>query len=66
MKRFVYDLTGTRLLRVEEAEPVCGHDFCEACGACLACEGGERCWSSRETDGEHFWVVYEEVLDAAT
>jgi hypothetical protein len=46
-----------RSRRTEEAEPECGEDFCDACGDCLDCYGGDPCYESKS--GEHFWVVYE-------
>ncbi|MBM3187671.1 MAG: hypothetical protein FJZ90_03005 [Chloroflexi bacterium] len=60
MRRLVYDRTGTRLIREEEAEPECGHDFCDRCGDCLACYAEDECWHSGEPGGEHMWVVTEE------
>lgn len=56
MKKHYYDWTGTKLLRIEEAEPVCGEDFCDRCGDCLECYGGDPCYESE--DGEHYWVEY--------
>ena len=56
MKKHVYDYTGTVFLRVEDATPVCGQDFCDACGDCLACYGSDPC----PYGDEHFWVEYEE------
>jgi hypothetical protein len=44
-----------RLLRTEEAVPVCGEDFCDSCGDCLACYGGDYC----PERPEHRWIVYE-------
>jgi hypothetical protein len=52
MKKHVY--VRDKLVRVEEAEPVCGTDFCDRCGDCLACFGGEQCIG----EPEHFWVEY--------
>lgn len=56
MKRYVYDAAGETLLRVEKGTPVCGEDFCDRCGDCLACHAwectnGKGCW----------WVVYEDA-----
>ena len=62
MRRFVYDYKGEKLLKVEEAEPECGEDFCDTCGDCLRCYGGEACYVA--ADGEHWWVVYEEEVPA--
>ena len=58
MIRHVYNRDGTKLLRREEAEPVCGEDFCDACGDCLHCYYGDGCCSGERT--EHWWVVYED------
>lgn len=38
--------------------PVCGEDFCDRCGDCLACHGGEWC-----PEGGHFRIVYEDNLE---
>jgi hypothetical protein len=35
--------------------PVCGEDFCDTCGDCLACFGEDKCLF--EPDGRHIWVV---------
>jgi len=58
MNRYVYDSRGIKLLRVEEADPVCGEDWCDACGECLHCYGSDWC-NAREEEG-HLWVVYED------
>lgn len=61
MKRHVYqDLSDppyTKLIRVEEAEPECGEDFCDSCGDCLHCYSGDDCYGNKY--GEHLWVRYE-------
>lgn len=36
-----------------EARPVCGSDFCDCCGDCIACFAGD-------CDGR--WLVYEDEL----
>lgn len=36
--------------------PECGRDFCDACGDCLACYGGDPCWPRHK--GPHLWVRY--------
>ena len=60
MKRYVYDESGATLLRVdEEAVPVCGEDFCDECGDCLACYGSDPCYY----DKKHRWIVYGEGGD---
>jgi len=40
------------------AEPECGVDFCDHCGDCLHCYGGDPC-----PDGTHSWIVYEDEVD---
>lgn len=50
----VYSADGHTFLRSEEAEPLCSHDFCDACGDCLACYGNDEC----RTRGTHRWIVY--------
>lgn len=62
MKRRVYNDSGDKLLRVEEAEPECGEDFCDLCGDCLSCEGDTECLSS--SDGKHPWVIYEKSISS--
>ena len=54
-KAYHRDDNGNEAVR-EEADPVCGEDFCDACGDCLHCY-----WESPCVDGgEHSWVVYED------
>lgn len=62
MIRHIYDFTGARLLRTEEATPRCGRDFCDSCGDCLACEGDRPCRKSGTF--QHFWVHYEKEAAA--
>ncbi len=59
MKRYVYSEGLGHLIRIEEAVPVCGVDFCDTCGDCLVCYGEDPC----HFGGEHQWVVYEEPID---
>lgn len=40
---------------------VCGFDFCDNCGDCMACYGGERSCSD---GGIHRRILYEDGLDA--
>lgn len=54
MKKHIYDRRGINLLLVEDDTPICGEDFCETCGDCLSCYGGEPCLD----DGQHYWVQY--------
>jgi hypothetical protein len=57
MKKHIYNEPGDTLLRVVEDEPVCGEDFCDACGDCLSCYGYDDCYPR---GGDHFWVQYGE------
>lgn len=54
MIRKVYAADGT-FVREEDAEPECGEDFCDECGDCLHCYGGDSCTE----EGGHRWVVCE-------
>lgn len=47
-----------KVLRVEEAEPECGKDFCDKCGDCLYCYDYDPCYIG-DTD-DHLWVTYED------
>ena len=58
VKKYVYDEYTFEFLRVEDAEPECGVDFCDRCGDCLHCYGGDTCYGTEEYY-EHFWVAYE-------
>lgn len=40
----------------ERGEPECGTHFCDKCGDCLHCYGGDPCYTG-STD-QHMWVVY--------
>lgn len=44
--------------REERGEPECGKDFCDTCGDCLHCYGGEECYPRGEAEGQHRWVIY--------
>lgn len=59
MKRFVFD-EDCQLVGVEEADPVCGEDFCDCCGDCLACEPEGPCYGGSQTESDHLWVRYIE------
>lgn len=59
MRLEIWDETGTILLRVTEGTPVCGVDFCDECGDCLACYGDMPC----RDGGEHHWVQYGEAAE---
>lgn len=54
MKRYVSDDAG-KIVSSDEATPICGHSFCDECGDCLACHGGETCQVRPEG---HRWVWY--------
>lgn len=60
MKKYIYDSDGLNLLEVVESLPVCGDDFCDRCGDCLACaDEDEGCYAGADYDS-HFWVEYQE------
>lgn len=43
----------------EQREPECGEDFCDRCGDCLKCYGGQDCYTGDTMDyGSHRWVIY--------
>ncbi len=43
--------------RDEERTPICGQDFCDTCGDCLACNGGDECYPGHAA-GDHVWMIY--------
>jgi hypothetical protein len=43
-------------------EPVCGKDFCDACGDCLYCYWDDECYHSGT--GHHYW--HAETEEEAT
>ena len=49
------------LLGTFDLTPVCGNDFCDQCGDCLECSGGDPCWYNAY--GDHLWVHYVDSLD---
>jgi hypothetical protein len=57
MKRHLANLAG-KIVDVTEAKPVCGTDYCDDCGDCLACCSADLCRVSK--DGTHRWVTYIE------
>jgi len=59
MMRSVFNSLGTTFIRSEDAEPECGKDFCDTCGDCLHCYGGDNCYLNRYGCG-HYWVKYED------
>lgn len=42
----------------EDRVPVCGENFCDSCGDCLHCYGGDPCYPHGEPDGPHRWIIY--------
>lgn len=40
--------------RAEQRQPICGQDFCEACGDCMSCYGGDPC--TLDDTGRHVWL----------
>ncbi len=58
MKCEIFNHNGTVFLRTEDITPVCGLDFCDECGDCLACYGGDECLDI--TNGIHRFVRYED------
>jgi hypothetical protein len=56
MKR--HRFVGETPVAVEDAEPECGEDFCDQCGDCLHCFGGDPCFDGNTTSPSHYWVVY--------
>lgn len=40
----------------EAGEIQCGRDFCDACGDCLSCNGGDPCIEGNI----HRWVLYND------
>ena len=40
------------------AEPRCGEDFCDECGDCLHCFGGDKCAYTK--DGFHVWIMEDQ------
>jgi hypothetical protein len=64
MKCYVYDGVSGRLLHTEEREPVCGENFCDTCGDCLACYGSDPCCPDGENRDSHYWVEYQETSAA--
>jgi hypothetical protein len=59
----ICDAKTGKFIRLEDrGTPRCGEDFCDVCGDCLACYGGDDCYNgASEEPGVHVWVIYEEV-----
>ncbi|MBZ0292493.1 MAG: hypothetical protein K8L99_07980 [Anaerolineae bacterium] len=58
MKASIYDEKTDEFMGTANLAPVCGEDYCESCGECLACCGEDSCWIYDVEQDEHFWVVY--------
>jgi hypothetical protein len=43
--------------------PICGEDFCDSCGDCLACYGEDVCYATLHDDQKHLWVKLEPQED---
>lgn len=43
-------------MKAIESIPVCGQDFCDTCGDCLACYNEDGCGGHDGKD--HLWVEY--------
>jgi hypothetical protein len=63
MSREVNPEQAEELKRAMEGTPECGQDFCDGCGDCLACYGGDQCYRTTPPDDAHIWVVYDAYLD---
>ena len=55
MKKIVEHKDGSQ--ETVNATPVCGEDFCDTCGACLACQFEDKCIGNNSDS--HLWVEYE-------
>lgn len=56
MKKYLYDEDIGDFLRAIESSPICGKDWCDSCGDCLACNGSDECFGNDSR--KHFWVEY--------
>lgn len=55
----VYSASTPELVgHVDRVAPECGVDFCDECGDCLRCYGGDPCASGHG----HTWIYYENAL----
>ena len=55
----VYDDKTDRHLGAVRAEPECGKDFCDSCGDCLRCYGGDPCYGFHgDPEAGHEWILY--------
>lgn len=58
-----YRTDTTRWLTLPDGEWwACGNDFCDRCGDCMACFGGDACYGGGIDHGEHLFVIYEHQL----
>lgn len=55
----IWNEAGSERLGSLRAVPVCGKDFCDSCGDCLACYAEDLC----PQYGEHHWVYYGSTDD---
>jgi hypothetical protein len=56
----IYAEGGRERLGLAQLEIACGEAFCDSCGDCIYCYGGEE-WCP---GGSHWWVLYEEDIAA--
>ena len=54
---------GGGMLGTVELDVECGQAFCDSCGDCLYCYGGDPCGNDDEPGG-HSFVIYEFLLPA--
>jgi hypothetical protein len=47
MQLKIYDNSGNQLLTTIDVYPICGIDYCEYCGQCIACFDNRHC--------DHIW-----------
>ncbi len=59
MRCEIWDTVTARMIHIDEGvTPVCGEDFCDNCGDCLACaDAGEPCPVIGACGG-HRWIRY--------
>lgn len=58
MFAYIYSEAGTiKFGELDDVEPICGEHFCDECGDCLHCYGGDPCYPGHDA-GSHRWVVY--------
>lgn len=59
MLKSIYSYNGIEFIESVEAEPICGVDFCDSCGDCLSCYGGDPC--CKNEDRNHRWIEYQDA-----